>query len=128
MGFTMIEVVSQSEFNRHAPGESGQEMLSAEQVMDTAFSALDPREDPRHGRLFVVLGAEETLQHYSPRLSELRPFVGSDGAAVLRTVLVNERYLRLLREAGGMRVRGALVYLDRREIFQILPGDDHEQP
>lgn len=38
------------------------------------------------------------------------------------------RYLRLLREAGGMRVRGALVYLDRREIFQILPGDDHEQP
>ena len=36
------------------------------------------------------------------------------------------RYLRLLREAGGMKVRGALVYLDRREIFQILPGDDHE--
>ena len=38
------------------------------------------------------------------------------------------RYLRLLQEAGGMKVRGALVYLDRREIFQILPGDDHEQP
>ncbi len=38
------------------------------------------------------------------------------------------RYLRLLRQAGGMKVRGALVYLDRRETFQILPGDDHEQP
>ena len=33
------------------------------------------------------------------------------------------RYLRLLREAGGMAVRGALVYLDRREIFPITPGD-----
>ena len=38
------------------------------------------------------------------------------------------RYLRLLRQAGGMKVRGTLVYLDRREIFPILPGDDHEQP
>ena len=36
------------------------------------------------------------------------------------------RYLRLLKQAGGMNVRGALVYLDRRNIFQILPGDDHE--
>lgn len=35
-------------------------------------------------------------------------------------------YLRLLQEAGGRKVRGALVYLDRREIFPILPGDDHE--
>ena len=36
------------------------------------------------------------------------------------------RYLDLLREAGGMKTRGALVYLDRREIFQVLPGDAHE--
>ena len=36
------------------------------------------------------------------------------------------RYLNLLHEASGANVRGALVYLDRREIFPILPGDDHE--
>ena len=36
------------------------------------------------------------------------------------------RYLRLLEEAGGQKARGALVYLDRREIFPIFPGDSHD--
>ena len=36
------------------------------------------------------------------------------------------RYLSLLEKAGDMPVRGALVYLDRREIFQIAPGEHHD--
>ncbi len=36
------------------------------------------------------------------------------------------RYLSLLRQAGETNVRGALVYLDRREIFPLFPGDSHE--
>ncbi|WP_295638715.1 3'-5' exonuclease, partial [uncultured Mailhella sp.] len=54
---------------------------------------------------------------------------GTDGDLPLpEHVSQLSRYLRLLRQAGGMRTRGALVYLDRRQTFPILPGDDHEQP
>ena len=37
-----------------------------------------------------------------------------------------QHYLHLLEEAMGQKVRGALVYLDRREIFPIFPGDRHD--
>ena len=55
---------------------------------------------------------------------------GADGELPLpEHVSQLSRYLRLLQQAGGMKVRGALVYLDRRQTFPILPGDDdHEQP
>ena len=35
-------------------------------------------------------------------------------------------YLALLCQASDMKVRGALVYLDRREIFPIFPGESHD--
>ncbi|WP_273523162.1 UvrD-helicase domain-containing protein [Mailhella massiliensis] len=35
-------------------------------------------------------------------------------------------YLDLLEKAMGQKARGALVYLDRREIFPIFPGDSHD--
>ena len=33
------------------------------------------------------------------------------------------RYLSLLGQASSLPVRGVLVYLDRRQMFPILPGD-----
>lgn len=35
-------------------------------------------------------------------------------------------YLELLKKATGQRARGVLIYLDRREIFEVLPGEIHE--
>ena len=37
-----------------------------------------------------------------------------------------ERLLDLLEKAMGQKARGALVYLDRREIFPIFPGDSQD--
>lgn len=123
-GFTLIEVVKPSEFAKHAPVGSSDAPLTREEAMAPLVAA-DPREDARHGRLFVVLDAPETLAHYAPRLDALRPFVAAGGAP-LRTLLVNGRYLALLPPEQAALARAVLVVdtkgLERSAAQEIFEG------
>lgn len=106
-GFTLIEVVKASEFARHVPAGARDAVLTRAEAMAPATAA-DARDDARHGRLFVVLDAAETLAHYAPRLDALRPLVAAGGAPV-RALLVNARYLALLPRAQAALARAVLV-------------------
>jgi len=114
-GFTIIEVVSEKEFLKYS-GESAAKKMSKEEVMKTEYTSKDPMNDPRYGRVFVVLDSQATLQHYAPRLEELKSGVATSGS-IIRTMLINESYLEYLSKEQARLIK-SIILIDSKGLEQ----------
>ena len=110
-GFTIIEFISTAEFVRLA-GPNMQLSPEAVFVPPTA----SPFDDPRYGKVFIVLNTQKTLQYYAPRLQELEKFAQTEGE-IVQTMLINDFYLSYLPKEKAELVR-SLVLVDSKGIEQ----------